>query len=133
MSSPATPSSVPAGFKFTHRQSVWLVVFGTFLAAAAQVLIKRGAAGLESKHVIDMITNVNLVAGYALYGIFTLLLSLALRDTELSILYPIISLTFVWVALLSLFIFGEQLGLVKMTGIAIICCGVALLGSKDGK
>ena len=60
-----------------------MVVFGTILAAIAQVLIKRGALGLESKHVIDMITNVNLIAGYALYGIFTILLSLALRHGTL--------------------------------------------------
>jgi small multidrug resistance pump len=128
LSNPPSPES--PGFKFSHRQSVGLVIFGTLLAAAAQVLIKRGATGLESKHVIDMITNVNLMAGYALYAAFTLLLSLALRDTELSILYPIISLTFVWVAILSSVIFGEQLGPLKMIGIAIICCGVALLGSK---
>lgn len=128
MSQPSSPSS--PGFKFSHRQSVGLVIFGTFLAAAAQVLIKRGASGLESKHVIDMIMNVNLVAGYTLYGLFTLLLSLALRDTELSVLYPIISLTFVWVAILSMVIFGEQLSPLKILGIAIICCGVALLGAK---
>jgi drug/metabolite transporter (DMT)-like permease len=129
LSIPAVPDK--PGFKFSHRQSVGLVVLGTFLAAAAQVLIKRGASGLESRLVLDMITNVNLLAGYSLYGIFTLLLSLALRDTELSILYPIISLTFVWVALLSVAFFGEQLTLFKMLGIAIICCGVALLGSQD--
>lgn len=106
------------------------MVLGTVLAAIAQVLIKRGAAELSSKQVLDMITNVNLLAGYTLYAIFTLLLSLALRDTELSILYPIISLTFVWVALLSLFIFGERLTAVKTAGIVIICGGVALLGAK---
>ena len=121
------------GFKFSHRQSVGLVIFGTVLAAIAQVLIKRGAMGLESKHVIDMLTNVNLLAGYACYGIFTILLSLALRDTELSVLYPIISLTFVWVAILSVVFFKEQITPLKMTGIAVICCGVALLGAQAPK
>ena len=77
-----------------------------------------------------MLTNFDLLAGYALYALFTLLLSLALRDTELSVLYPIISLTFVWVAILSTIFFHEQITPLKMCGIAIICCGVALLGAK---
>lgn len=52
----------------------------------------------------------------------------ALRHGELSILYPIIALTFVWVSILSAMIFHEVMGPMKIAGIAVIVCGVAVLG-----
>jgi drug/metabolite transporter (DMT)-like permease len=124
-------SHVSDGFRFSHRQSLALVFLCTFIGAAAQVLIKTGAGGLESRSVWEMMTNLPLLSGYALYGLYTALFSLALRDSELSLLYPIISLTFVWVALLSVSVFHEQMTPYKIAGIAVICSGVALLGSDN--
>ena len=68
--------------------------------------------------------------GLSLYGISTGLLILALRDGELSLLYPVISLTYVWVTILSIFVFKESAHPLKIAGVAIICTGVAFLG-KD--
>ncbi len=79
-----------------------------------------------------IITNLPLLAGYALYGVNTLMLTLALRKGQLSLLYPIISLTYVWVAILSVLLFGESINLVEGTGLAIVVGGVALLG-WDGR
>ena len=42
-----------------------------------------------------------LIAGYTLYGINTLMMVLALKNGEMSLLYPIIALTYVWTTLLS--------------------------------
>jgi undecaprenyl phosphate-alpha-L-ara4N flippase subunit ArnE len=56
------------------------------------------------------------------------LLILALRDGELSLLNPVISLTYVWVTILSVLVFNEALNVYKVCGIAVICAGVALLG-----
>jgi drug/metabolite transporter (DMT)-like permease len=62
----------------------------------------------------------------------TVLFVFALRHEELSILYPIISLTYVWVAGLSTVFFGESLGWLRTLGIVAIVLGVAVLG-KDGR
>ncbi len=78
-----------------------------------------------------MITNVPLVAGYSLYGISTVLLVLALRDGELSILYPVISLTYVWVTLLSVYFFKEQISPLKLLGVMVVVIGVAVIGRTD--
>ncbi len=75
-----------------------------------------------------MAMNLPLMAGYSLYGISTLLLVLALRKAQLSVLYPIISLTYVWVTILSVVIFGESLNVYKVVGLAIVVSGVAVLG-----
>ena len=68
-----------------------------------------------------------------LYAVSTVLLVLALRDGELSVLYPIISMTYVWVLLLSVLIFNESLNLFKILGISVIVFGVSFLGRKDKK
>jgi drug/metabolite transporter (DMT)-like permease len=111
----------------TARRSIALVFFCTLLGAAAQILMKIGSTHF-SLNLVELATNVPLIAGYACYGAFTLLMVLALREGELSLLYPIISLTYVWVTLLSYTLLGERPNLYKNIGIAGIVVGVGSLG-----
>ena len=81
---------------------------------------------------IQMIFCLPLIAGYVLYGVSTVLLSFALRNDELSSMYPIISLTYVWVMFLSVWYFNESLNVYKVLGVAVIMSGVAVLGMPSG-
>lgn len=83
--------------------------------------------------VMALLTNYALIAGYVLYGINTLMLVLALREGELSMLYPIIALTYVWVTLLSYLVLKEPPNVFKNVGIAVIVTGVAVLGRGGRK
>jgi len=117
-----------------RQRSLILVSLCTILGAAAQILMKKGAD--PSIHgmiptVIRIFTNLNMFSGYALYGISAILLVLALRKGQLSMLYPVIALTFVWVAILSVIIFHETLSLMRIAGITTVVLGVALLGFGD--
>jgi drug/metabolite transporter (DMT)-like permease len=60
-------------------------------------------------------------------------LVLALRDGELSRLYPIIAMTYVWVTLLSYTLLHEPPNWYKNIGIAIIVIGVAVIGRGSKK
>jgi len=111
-----------------RRKGVALVFGCTILGAAAQILMKTGANQLVGQSLSGILSNVPLLAGYCLYGLSTLLLVLALRDGELSLLYPVIALTYVWVTILSRVIFHDQLSVSKVTGIAVIIAGVVVLG-----
>jgi uncharacterized membrane protein len=104
-----------------------LVFTCTILGAAAQILMKTGMTHFEPR-LVALITNFPLILGYALYGINTLLLVLALRDGQLSLLYPVIALTYVWVTLLSYWLLGEEPNAFKNIGITTIVIGVAVLG-----
>jgi multidrug transporter EmrE-like cation transporter len=104
----------------------------TILGAAAQVLMKSGANHMAEPGLLGMLTNLPLMAGYTLYGISTLLLVVALKDGELSMLYPVIALTYVWVTVLSFLIFHDTLNPFKLIGIVLIVTGVAVLG-KGGR
>jgi multidrug transporter EmrE-like cation transporter len=114
------------------RQPVALVFCCTILGAAAQVLMKTGADQIVHPGFIGMLTNLPLLAGYCLYGLSTLLLVIALKDGELSLLYPVIALTYVWVTILSFLIFHDTINPWKLTGITLIVVGVGVLG-KGGR
>jgi len=109
---------------------VLMMAGATLLSAAAQILMKTGMHHF-SLNLPAILTNVPLIAGYTLYGLFTLLMVLALREGELSLMYPIISLSYVWVTALSYFIFHDTLSPLKLVGIAGIMAGVAMLGRGE--
>lgn len=121
--------AAPSLHRLRHRGSVLLVLGCTFLGAAAQVLMKMGANRMPpSPPLATMVTCVPLLAGLAVYGLSTVLLILALRNSELSLMYPIIALTYVWVMVLSVVVFGESLNSFKVVGVLAIGSGVAVLG-----
>ena len=105
----------------------------TLLGAAAQILLKTGANQLVHPTVLGIITNLSLIGGLSLYGVSTVLLVLALRDGELSLLYPVIALTYVWVTMLSFVVFHDRANPIKLIGIAIIVLGVGVLGRGPRK
>ena len=72
-----------------------------------------------------------LFAGYSMYGVSTVLLILALRHGQLSLLYPVFAMTYVWVTILSVIVFHESMNLYKGLGVAVIIGGVAVLGMGD--
>lgn len=115
-----------------RRQATLIVASCTLLIAVAQLLIKIGAnrlshAGLMAT-LIGIFTIPPLFGGYCLYGVFTVLFVYALRHGEVSVLYPIIALGYVWVAILSALVFHETMNPLKIVAIAVIVAGVAVLG-----
>jgi drug/metabolite transporter (DMT)-like permease len=127
--SPANPQETEAA----RRRSVLLVFGCTALGAAAQIFLKFGANRLAHPGLAGMATNLPLLSGLTLYGLSTVLLVLALKDGELSLLYPVIALTYVWVTVLSLFLLHDKPNPYKLTGIAIIVVGVSVLGRRGKK
>jgi drug/metabolite transporter (DMT)-like permease len=116
------------------RRAIVMIVAFTFFAAIAQPLFKTGANRLFAHLTFaGFITDVPLIVGLFLYGCGSVLMILALRHGELSVLYPVISLSYVWVALLSVVILHETMTPVKAAGIATIIAGVATLGRSGGK
>lgn len=132
MSNPPSLVSHPLLDRINERQrSLILVSLCTILGAAAQILMKKGAD--PSIHgmiptVVRIFTNLDMFIGYGLYGISAVLLVLALRRGQLSLLYPVIALTFVWVAILSVIVFHETITPMRIAGITTVVLGVALLG-----
>jgi drug/metabolite transporter (DMT)-like permease len=138
---PGAPPDKPAAIEPTPAQkkrAVWMVVAFTLVAAAAQPLFKQGAARIGDNLTLagliaTLITDYPLIIGLVMYGFGASLMILALRHGELSVLFPIISLSYVWVAILSVLIFHESMNVIKVAGIATIILGVAILGRGGSK
>jgi undecaprenyl phosphate-alpha-L-ara4N flippase subunit ArnE len=126
------------------NKSVYMVLGCTVFAAAAQVLLKFGAQhAMPAINPSDVSTwipfltallgNYPLLLGYTAHSGNALLLILALKDGELSLLYPIIALTYVWVNLLSMYFFHDHMNPWKAIGIALVIGGVAVMGRASSR
>jgi drug/metabolite transporter (DMT)-like permease len=115
-----------------RRQAALIVACCTLLIAVAQILIKIGANRLSHAGLMETLIGIftipPLLAGYCLYGVFTVLFVYALRHGEVSVLYPIIALGYVWVTILSAMVFHETINPMKIVAVAIIVAGVSVLG-----
>ncbi len=137
MGSPTDSAALEVRRAAARRKGLLLVGTCTVLFAVGQILIKMGAEKLVHPTLwttfLSFFTVPQLFAGYCLYGAMTVLFIFALKDGELSVLYPIISLTYVWVAGLSVWLFHDTLNWEKLVGIAVIVSGVGVLGKDAHK
>ncbi len=114
----------------TEIRSIGLVFLCTLVGAAAQILMKYGTGRLPANPGLAALAlNLPLVAGFACYAVNTVLLVLALRRGHLSVLYPIIALTYVWVTILSPRIFHDPVNALKAVGVGLIVIGVSMIGA----
>ena len=98
----------------------------TVFTAVGQILLKKGT-NLLIFDIVSILTNFSLLLGVFFYALGAVLLIYALRYGELNVLYPIISLTFVWVTILSFLFLNEPLSFFKVTGTSTILFGVVLI------
>jgi len=110
---------------------IMLVILCTLFTSSGQILWKLGSKNLNS--FINIITNVPLIAGFVCYGLGAILLIIALKYGELSLIYPFVALSFIWVNIASIFLFGEFISLLNWMGIVAIMLGVSLIGYGGSK
>src|SRR3989338_8060873 len=108
-------------------QSVVLVVLSSIIGAFGPVFLKK-ASGDFSFNIIKQIRNVPLIIGMACYGLSVLIYIPALKGGELSVIYPLVSISYVLAALYSVWLLKERMTLQKWAGIALIMFGIALIG-----
>jgi len=77
---------------------------------------------------MGIITNYYLWIGGIIYVISAGLFIVALRGGDLSVLYPVVALSFIWVTLLSSLILKEPIPSLKIGGIVFIIAGIWLIG-----
>ena len=107
------------GSRRTPAWAVWVVVLCTLLMTGAQLLLKLGLTGMDVPLMLS---------GVALMVVGGFLLTIALKHGELSVLHPVLSLSFAWVLLVSAWL-NEPLGWHQYVGVTGIIVGVSLIGS----
>ncbi|MEK6984051.1 MAG: EamA family transporter [Nanoarchaeota archaeon] len=111
----------------TQLWAISLVICASLVGAFGPILLKKASEKRLSK-LSSLTTNYHLFAGVALYAIGTLLFIPALKGGDLSVLYPFVSLSYIWICLLSMKFLGEKMNKLKWIGIGFIIIGVTFIG-----
>ena len=104
-----------------------LVVVASLIGSFATVALKSGAARLAF-NVKGLLLNWRLAAGVFAFLLSSLFFLAAIKKGELSVLYPLVSLGYVWTLLWSRIFFGEPFSRNKFVGLGLIMLGISLLG-----
>ncbi len=110
----------------TPLSSILLVFTASFIGSFGAVFLKMGAGRLH-RELRSLLLNWRLAAGVALYLLSFVFYFLGLREGELSVLYPMVALGYIWTMVWSRIFFGEPFSRRKVGGIALILVGVVLL------
>ncbi len=113
----------------TSIAALGLTLIASLLGAVGALFFKFGADKLSFK-LKAIITNWRLYTAVFFYGASTVFFiwALSLKGSQLSIVYPFIALTYVWVELLSIRFLKEKMNIWKWAGIALIIIGVSFIG-----
>lgn len=111
----------------TEPWALLLVFFASMVGSFGPILLKKGSEKFSLKPRL-LIKNYHIIGGAALYIFGTILFIAALRGGEVSVLYPAVSVTYIWVSLLSIKFLKEKMNKYKWIGISLIILGVAFIG-----
>lgn len=101
-----------------NQKGILLIVGSAILVCVGQLLWKISA----TQGILP------LLVGFVCYGIGAILMIIAYRYGELSVLQPMLSMNYVLSVILGVLVLHETLTLTKAMGICIISLGVILIG-----
>jgi drug/metabolite transporter (DMT)-like permease len=110
----------------TPLSSILLVLSASLVGSFGAVFLKRGAEPL--KNGLRHILNWNLAAGLSLFVGSSVPFVMGLRHGELSVLYPMVSLGYVWTMVWSKIFFNEPITRAKLGALAMILTGIVCIG-----
>ncbi len=106
----------------------WLSLAAAILTSlGGQVLLKAGAIG--EGNFVTQVFRPSTIIGLVAYGGAAFLYIIALRRIPMSVALPCTAASYVAVAVIGHFMFGEALSSQKIAAIGLICGGVLLLAT----
>jgi drug/metabolite transporter (DMT)-like permease len=110
----------------TPLSSIILVLFGSFIGSFGAVFLKLGAEHMKGS-LARLLNNYWLAVGIVLYLLSSVFYMMGLAQGQLTVLYPMVSLGYIWAILWARLFFKEPFTLAKVGGLALIIFGVALI------
>jgi drug/metabolite transporter (DMT)-like permease len=107
-------------------RSMALVFFASIVGSFGAVFLKMGAAKLSKS--IWSFVNSHLILGVGLYLASSVIYAMGVRGGQLSVLYPLVSLGYIFTLVWSKIFFNEPITRYKVTGLCLILVGVFLVG-----
>jgi multidrug transporter EmrE-like cation transporter len=120
-----------------------LIVFSVVLGVGGQIALKYGVGlassqpssrivqSLDPKSILSFLqsaaTNKFVILGFALYLVSAVSWLIILSRVDLSFAYPLISIGYIIIVVLSRLIFNEPVTSYRVAGTVLVCAGVFLL------
>ncbi len=114
-----------------------IIITAIITAVASQLLFKKGMTTMSDAVSISIsglttlfvgiLRNPYILVGMILYGVSFIVWLVVLSRVKLSVVYPLTSLNFVFVIILSYFLLGERLTPIQTAAIVTIIAGTLLL------
>lgn len=104
-----------------------LVLSASFVGSFGAAFLKSGAQQLQRSWE-SLLLNWRLACGVGLFLASSVLYVKGVQTGELTILYPMVALGYVWTLLWSRLFFGEPLTRAKFAGLGLILAGIVFLG-----
>ncbi|MBU0757899.1 MAG: multidrug transporter [Nanoarchaeota archaeon] len=108
-------------------KAIFIMVLCTLFTTLGQIFFKLASVNLAFDLVV-LLTNQWLYLGGLFYFIGALILVMALKEWDLSFVYPLISISYIWVALTSVIYLGEKMTYFKIGGMLLIMVGIICIG-----
>lgn len=105
---------------------IFIVLFCAILGAFGQVFFKL-SSGSFSLSFNGLVKNWKFLIGATLYASSALLFVYSLKKGDLSILYPLIATSYIWVSIFSRIILKEPISILNVFGIGLILAGIGLI------
>lgn len=110
----------------TPLSSIVLILFSSFVGSFGAVFLKLGAEHMTGG-LARLVSNYWLAIGIALYLLSSIFYIMGVAQGELTVLYPMVSLGYIWAIIWARLFFKEPFTLAKVGGLAMIVVGVALI------
>jgi len=107
-------------------RSMALVFGASVIGSFGAVFLKMGAACLDGT--LRSFLNARLATGVALFLGSSVFYALGIKGGQLSVLYPMVSLGYIWTMLWSRLFFQEAFTRGKLIGLGLILLGVVFVG-----
>ena len=111
----------------TPVSSMALVLGGSVIGSIGAVFLKSGAL-LVRRHLSSILLNWKLAMGVVTYLLSSVLFVKGMSHGELSVLFPMVSLSYICSLLWSRLFFNEVVTRAKIFGVAMILVGIVCLG-----
>ena len=112
----------------TQLWAIILVLTAGIVAGFGPIYLKKGTELIKKGKLSTIYKNKFLILGVLIYGLSAILFIPALKGGELSVLYPLVGLSYVWVCIYSVIMLKEKMTKLKWLGIFTVILGVSLIG-----
>lgn len=110
----------------TEIWSIFLVFVSTLIGSFAPLMLKLGIVNKKIT-LINLIFNPYIIAGVLLYFLSSLFFVFSLKGGPLNVLYPLVSVSYIWVTIISRVILNEKINIYKALGIMLIIIGIIII------